>query len=64
MFLRLREANDVTSTFKPKKINFVKQGFDPSRTHDPIYFNDPRRKAFVRVDAALYEDIKAGRLRL
>jgi hypothetical protein len=42
----------------------VKQGFDPSLTQDPIYFNDPRKKAFVRVDPALYEDIKAGGLRL
>ena len=33
-------------------------------TDDPIYFNDPRRKAFVRLDPALYEDIKAGRVRL
>jgi fatty-acyl-CoA synthase len=64
MFLRLRGANDVTSTFKSKKINLVKQGFDPSLTQDPIYFNDPRKKAFVRVDPALYEDIKAGGLRL
>jgi fatty-acyl-CoA synthase len=64
MFLRLREANDVTSTFKSKKIDLVKQGFDPSRTDDPIYFNDPRSKAFVRLDPALYEDITAGRVRL
>jgi fatty-acyl-CoA synthase len=64
MFLRMREANDVTSTFKSKKIDLVKQGFDPSQTSDPIYFNDPRRKAFVRLDPALYEDINAGRVRL
>ena len=64
MFLRMREANDVTSTFKSKKIDLVEQGFDQSRTDDPIYFNDPRRKAFVRLDSALYEDIKAGGVRL
>ena len=45
-------------------IDLVKQGFDPSQTSDPIYFNDPRRKAFVRLDPALYEDINAGRVRL
>ena len=64
VFLRLREANDVTSTFKSKKIDLVKQSFDPSRTDDPIYFNDPRSKAFVRLDPALYEDITTGRVRL
>jgi fatty-acyl-CoA synthase len=64
VFLRLRQDNDVTSTFKQKKISVVKDGFDPSRTLDPIYFNDPQRKAFVRVDAPLYEQINAGQIRL
>jgi fatty-acyl-CoA synthase len=64
VFLRLRQDNDVTTTFKQKKISVVKDGFDPSRTLDPIYFNDPQRKAFVRVDAPLYEQINAGQIRL
>ena len=64
VFLRIRKDNDVTSTFKPKKINLVKDGFDPGRTADPVYFNDPQRKAFVRLDPALYERINSGELRL
>src|SRR5262245_31714467 len=64
VFLRIRQDSDVTTTFKQKKIDLVKEGFDPGVTHDPIYFNDPQRKAFVRVDAALYQDINAGRVRL
>ena len=64
MFLRVRQDNDVTSTFKQKKIELVKDGFDPASTTDPIYFNDPQRKAFVRMDAALRDDINAGRVRL
>jgi fatty-acyl-CoA synthase len=64
VFLRVRQNNDVTTTFKQKKISVVKDGFDPSRTLDPIYFNDPQRKAFVRVDAPLYEQINAGQIRL
>ena len=64
MFLRIREGIDVTSTFKQKKLDLVADGFDPDRTYDPIYFNDAARKAFVRVDAALYDDINQGRVRL
>ncbi len=64
VFLRIREGIDVTSTFKQKKLDLVADGFDPGRTGDPIYFNDPARKAFVRVDAALYDDINQGRVRL
>ncbi len=64
VFLRIRRNNDVTTTFKQRKIDFVKDGFDPSRTGDPIYFNDPQRKAFVRLDAPLYDRINSGELRL
>ena len=64
LFLRLRKNNDVTTTFKPKKTNLTEEGFDPSRTTDPIYFSDAQRKAFVRVDPALYKEINAGQARL
>jgi fatty-acyl-CoA synthase len=64
VFLRVRKNNDVTTTFKQKKINLMEDGFDPSRTTDPIYLNDPQRKAFVRVDPALYAEINAGQVRL
>ena len=63
-FMRVRADMDTTSTFKHKKIDLVQDGFDPSRGPDPIYFNDPQRKAFVRLDADLYRDINAGRVRL
>ena len=64
MFLRVRQDIDVTTTFKQKKIDLVTEGFDPGHTSDPIYFNDPQQKAFVRLDAALTDDITAGRIRL
>ena len=64
VFLRLRSSIDVTTTFKTKKIDLVKQGFDPATTEDPIYFNDPAAKAFVRLDVPLFERICAGEVRL
>jgi fatty-acyl-CoA synthase len=64
VFLRIRREIDVTATFKQKKIDLVKDGFDPSRGADPIYFNDPQRKAFVRIDPELYAEINAGKIRL
>jgi fatty-acyl-CoA synthase len=64
VFLRIRNDIDVTATFKQKKIDLVKQGFDPNSIGDPIYFNDPAAKAFVRLDAALYDSICAGKVRL
>jgi len=64
LFLRVRNEIDVTTTFKQKKMDLVNDGFDPGATLDPIYFSDPQKKAFVRVDAALYDDINSGRIRL
>jgi len=64
VFLRMRGDIEVTSTFKTKKVDLVKEGFDPGLTSDPIYFNDPAAKAFVRLDDALYQSIRAGQMRL
>jgi fatty-acyl-CoA synthase len=55
---------DVTATFKQKKVELVKEGFDPGAIRDPIYFNDPTAKAFVPIDAPLYRRICAGEVRL
>jgi hypothetical protein len=41
-----------------------REGFDPSATSDAIYFDDPAKKAFVRLDAALFARITAGGVRL
>ena len=64
LFLRIRHDIDVTTTFKQKKIDLVKDGFDPGRISDPLYFNDPQHRAFVRIDEKLYDAINAGQIRL
>ncbi len=64
VFLRIRQEIDVTTTFKQKKMDLVAQGFDPRTVADPIYFNDPQQKAFVRMDTGLFERINAGEVRL
>jgi len=64
VFLRLRNDIETTTTFKIKKIDLAEQGFDPRTIHDPIYVNDPTAKAFVRVDAPLYERIVGQQVRL
>jgi fatty-acyl-CoA synthase len=64
LFLRIRGEMDVTSTFKQKKIDYVKQGFDPGATADPIFFDDPAAKGFVRIDRALHDRVRDGAVRL
>ena len=64
LFLRIGRELRVTSTFKYTKNDLVKDGYDPSVTTDLIYFNDPERKAFVRLDETLFSRIQNGDIRL
>ena len=64
LFLRVRSEIEVTSTFKHKKSDLVRDGYDPAATTDPIYFHDSRRQAFVPLDRALYDRIVSGQVRL
>ena len=64
VFLRIREALEITETFKQKKSNLAREGFDPAIIADAIYLDHPDLRAYVRLDAALYECIKAGEVRL
>jgi fatty-acyl-CoA synthase len=64
VFLRIRPALDITGTFKQRKVDLVKDGANPSTTTDPIFFNHPQEKRFVRLDEALWGAICSGRIRL
>ena len=64
LFLRLKDRLDTTSTFKPQQTELKRQGFDLTVVRDPIYFDDPEQGAYVPLDAALYERIDAGKVRV
>ncbi len=64
LFLRIRGELEMTATFKQKKLDLVAQGFDPKRTSDAIFFDDPRAHAFVRLDAGLQAQIVGGKIKL
>jgi fatty-acyl-CoA synthase len=64
LFLRIREKIETTATFRPKKYELARESYDPSATADPIYFNDPVRQSFVKIDSELFESIQSGKVRL
>jgi fatty-acyl-CoA synthase len=64
VFLRIQSELDVTPTFKHAKHAVVRDGYDPTATADVIYFDDPKRQAFVRLDRELYDRIQRGQVRL
>lgn len=64
LFLRFPGKIDVTGTFKSRKKDLPREAYDPAATTDPVYFNDPVRQTFVKLDEALYESIRSGKVRL
>src|SRR5262249_52432555 len=64
IFVRIQDQLEMTSTFKQKKGDLVRQGFNPKATRDPIYFSDPQSKSCVRIDQGLYQRIENGDIRL
>ena len=64
LFIRIQRQLDVTGTFKQKKGDLVREGFNPLATLDPIYFNDAEAKTFVPLDPALHLRIEKGEVRL
>jgi fatty-acyl-CoA synthase len=58
LFFRICSAIEVTSTFKQKRNELMRQSYDPTLTADRIYYNDRRRQAVVRVDQHLYDSIQ------
>jgi fatty-acyl-CoA synthase len=64
LFVRIRGEIEATGTFKPKKHDLARESYDPSASADPIYFNDPVRQSFVKVDAELFERIQSRKVRL
>ncbi|KAI6244366.1 AMP-dependent synthetase and ligase [Aphelenchoides fujianensis] len=63
IFVRLQQAIETTGTFKYRKIDLVGDGFDPTRTRDPLYFRDPA-KGYVKITKAIFAKIEAGGYKL
>ena len=64
LFLRIKDRIEVTATFKHKKNELAREGYDPAATQDALYFDDPARQAFVPLDAALHARLIEGAIRL
>jgi len=67
LFLRIyREdpAEHTTGTFKLRKVDLVRQGFDPGQIEDPVYFDDPRASGYVPLTADIVSGVNSGEIRV
>ena len=64
IFLRLSPRIDVTGTFKQRKIDLVREGFDPAAIADPLYWLDPATGSYEPLTPERYADIAEGLVKL
>ena len=57
-------AIETTGTFKYRKVDLVRDGFDPAKIEHEVYFDHPEQHAYVRVTPELFAQIQAGKFRL
>ena len=64
LFVRLKGEQEVTGTFKFKKVDLKREGFDPEAITEPLYVLQERSKGYVPLTPALFEQLQGGSLRL
>jgi fatty-acyl-CoA synthase len=64
IFLRLAPRIVVTGTFKQRKVDLVREGFNPATISDPLYVLDPDSGKYERLTPERYAEIIEGRVKL
>jgi len=64
VFVRISAALETTETFKQKKQQLSREGFDPRLVTDPLFLRDPESGVYLPIGAADYARIVDGRVRL
>ena len=63
IFLRLAPRIVVTGTFKQRKVDLVREGFNPAAISDPLYVLDPDSGKYERLTSERYAEIVAGNVK-
>lgn len=64
VFIRISRELDATETFKQKKGELAREGFDPGLIKDPMFMLDPKSGAYVALDVRTFAQIINGMIRL
>ena len=57
IILRVQKEIEITGTFKHKKVDLVKEGYNPQNVLDPLFFIDDKNGNYINLDDNLYEKI-------
>jgi len=64
VFVRISQNLDATETFKQKKHQLAREGFDPAGVTDPLYFRDPALGEYRPLPADEHARIIGGTIRV
>lgn len=64
VFIRISRELDATETFKQKKGDLSREGFDPTAISDPLFMLDSKSGAYLPLDAEAHASILNGSTRL
>lgn len=64
VFIRISRELDATETFKQKKGELGREGFDPGTISDPLFMLEPKSGAYVALDSDRFAAIVDGTIRL
>jgi fatty-acyl-CoA synthase len=64
LFLRISTTLDTTETFKQKKHQLAREGFDPTVVTDPLYVRDPVSGAYRPLQSDDRAGISSGEIRI
>lgn len=64
VFIRISRELDATETFKQKKGELARAGFDPGAIEDPMFMLEPKSGAYVALDPGAFAQIVDGMVRL
>jgi fatty-acyl-CoA synthase len=62
-FVRLQQDVDLTGTFKVRKVDLQKDGFDPATIDEPLFFRDDANRTYAPLTADAHRAIANGEIR-
>ena len=64
LILRIKKEIEITGTFKHRKVELVKEGYNPEEIKEPMYFCDHKSQTYLPLDQELYKKIHNKELKL
>ncbi|MGQ0699089.1 MAG: long-chain-acyl-CoA synthetase [Panacagrimonas sp.] len=64
VFIRLRPEQEVTGTFKFRKVELKQEGFDPGRVKEPLYALADAARGYEPITSVLFASIRKKEMRL